>query len=249
MARRSYFISLSFRYALIIAALLLALVAIYVEPGGVQAWFLALLIGFSAAMSQIRPLVVPAGTAGTALYSLGPAFFLAGLFLLPAGPLVASIAFAIPLAGLVTGTRPHKILFNLSLSVLTYGAFSLFLRLGPRTVYLAPPPPDWVAVELLLCAGVLATQLLIRSVAIRLERGDEAPHWGAFQRPVLVESAYCLALSVLISVLARIHVALLAVVYVNIVATWMFVERYRKHVRTLVSAPPPPREEEQRWVA
>lgn len=253
MDRRRYLVSLTFRLALIILAFLIFVCALYIAPGSVRAWSLAILLGFSAAVLQIRPLVVPRGTDGTALYSLGPAFFLAGLFLLPPGPLVASVAFAIALSGLVTGVRPHKVLFNLSLSLLTYGAFSLFLRLGPRGVDAPLPPPDMIGVEALLCAAVLAAQLLVRSVAIRLERGDQAPHWGAFQHAALMESAYCIALSVLISVLARIHVALLVFAYAHIAATWTFVERYRRHVRSLTSAAAlmtaPAREEEQRWVA
>ena len=249
MTRGGYFVSLLFRYAMIVAALMLVLYAIYVERGGVAAWFLAILIGFSAATLRIRPLIVPTGAGTTALYSLAPAFLLAALFLIPAGPLVACIAFAVPLAGLITGTRPHKILFDLSLSILAYGGFSLYLDLGPRTTDPAVPPPAWIGVELLLAAAVLTAQFLVRSVAIRLERGDKAPHWGAFQRPALVESAYCLALSVLISVTARIHVALLATVYVNIIVISVFVERWRKHVRTLMNASQTQRVEEERWVA
>jgi len=90
-----------------------------------------------------------------------------------------------------------------------------------------------VAMELLLGAVVLITQLLLRSIAIRLERGEETPHWGAFQPQAIVEGLYCLALAVPISVLARIHLALLAVVYLYVGFTWWFMERYRRHLRTL----------------
>jgi len=236
MDRRRYFISLTFRLALIVLALLVSVCALVIGPGGVRDWFLAIVLGFSAAVLQIRPLVVPRKTNETALYSLGPAFFLAGLFLLPPGPLVATVAFAIALSGIVTGVRPHKLLFNLSLSLLTYGAFNLLLRLGPRGGDAPVPSLQMIGAESLLCAAVLAAQLLVRSIAIRLERGDKAPHWGAFQRTVFLESAYCIALSVLISVLARIHVALLVFAYAHIALTWTFVERYRRHVRVLTTA-------------
>jgi hypothetical protein len=63
-----------------------------------------------------------------------------------------------------------------------------------------------------------------------------------------VESLYCLALAVPISVLARIHLSLLAVVYVYVGLTWWFLERYRSHLRVLnqelVSI-----EDQRRWVA
>ena len=233
MDRRRYVSSLVFRLSLIILALLLGLRATYVAEGGPKAWILAGLFGVTAAALMIRPLLVPNGTQGSVPYSLGPAFFLAGLFLVPAGPLVASIAFAIALSGLVTATRPHKILFNLSVAVLTYAAPSLLMRLGSHGANAAIPGPDLVGVEVLLSAAVLVCQLLLRSVALRLERGHETPHWGAFQGPALVEAFYCLALSVPISVLARIHVALLAFVYLNIGVTWWFMERYRLRVRAL----------------
>lgn len=233
MDRRRYVASLLFRLSLIILALLIGVRAIYVAGGSPQSWLFAGLIGVSAAALRIRPLLVPDGTRGSASYSLGSAFFLAGLFLVPAGPLVACVAFAIALSGLVTATRPHKTLFDLSVSVLVFAGFSLFMRLGPHSADPRVPPPDLVGVEVLLSAAVLMTQLLLKSVALRLERGDDAPHWGAFQRPALVQGFYCLALSVPISVLGRIHVALLAFVYLYIGVTWWFMERYRRHVREI----------------
>jgi hypothetical protein len=90
--------------------------------------------------------------------------------------------------------------------------------------------------------------LLLRSIAIRLERGEDAPHWGAFQPQALTEALYCLALSVPISVLARIHIALLAVVYLYVGFTWWFMERYRKHLRVL-SKDAIAVEDQRRWVA
>lgn len=234
MDRRQYFASLLFRLTLIVLALLLAARAVYVNEGDTKTWLLACLFGLSAAALQIRPLLVPNPGHASTVYNPGPAFFLAGLFLMPAGPLVVSIAFAVALSGLVTALRPHKILLNLSVSVLCYGACSYFLKLGPQSSPGPPvPTPDLVATEILLGGVVLVAQLVIRSIAIRLERGDETPHWGAFQPHALMEGCYCLALSVPISVLTRIHVALLAVILLYVGLTWWFMERYRKHVRVV----------------
>jgi hypothetical protein len=246
---RRYFASLFFRLALVVLAMMLSVRAIYVLEGGVRDWFLAGLFGLSAAALQIRPMLVPSpGKGASTVLSPAAAFFLAGLFLIPAGPLVCAIAFAVALSGLVNGTRPHKVLLQLSVTILSFGACSYFLRLGPKAGDPMVPPPELVAMEVLLGAVVLIALLVMRSIAIRLERGEEAPHWGAFQPHAIVESIYCLALAVPISVLARIHLALLAVVYVYVGFTWWFLERYRKHLRVLnqelVSI-----EDQRRWVA
>jgi hypothetical protein len=97
------------------------------------------------------------------VYTPGPAFFLAGLFLIPAGPLVTCIAFATALSGIVTATRPHKILLNLSIAVLSYGACSYYLKLGLGSVGPTVPPPELIAEELLLGIVVLIAQLLVRT--------------------------------------------------------------------------------------
>jgi hypothetical protein len=245
--RRRYFTSLLFRLLLVLLALMLSVRAIYVLQGGFQAWCLAGLFCITAAALQIRPLIVPSPGKMSAVYTPAPAFFLAALYLIPAGPLVVSIAFAVALSGLITGTRPHKILLQLSITTLAFGACSYYLKLGPRSADPQVPPPELVATELLLGAVVLVAQLLLRSIAIRLERGDETPHWGAFQPQAMVEALYCLALAVPISVLARIHLGLLAVVYLYVGLTWWFMERYRRHVRTLSQDGSV--EEQGRWAA
>ena len=238
---RRYFSSLLFRLTLAVLAMMLSARAICALEGDAKAWFLAGLFGLSAAALQIRPLLVPNPGRGSSVYSPGLAFFIAGLYLIPAGPLVACIAFAIALAGIVKGTRPHKILLQLSATVLAFGACSYFMKLGPRSGDPPVPPPELIAVEIFLGVVVLFAQLVLRSVAIRLERGHDAPHWGAFQPSVMLESAYCLALAVPISVLTRIHLALLAVVYLYVGFTWWVMDRYRQHLRVLgqVSKPAP----------
>jgi len=230
---RRYFASLLFRLTLVLVAVMLSVRAIYALEGDAQAWCLAGLFGASAAALLIRPMLIP--TPGKASHVLSPAsaFFLAGLFLFPAGPLVTAIAFALGLSGLVNGTRPHKVLLQLSVSVIVFGACSYYLKLGPKTGDPLVPPPELVAMEMLVGLCVLIAQLMLRSIAIRLERGEEAPHWGAFQPHAMLEALYCLALAVPISVLARIHLALLSVVYVYAGLTWWFLERYRQHLRAL----------------
>jgi len=248
--RGRYIVSFLFRIALVVVALLLSARAIYVAEGGVKAWFLAGLFGLSAALLQIRPFLVPHPGRGSVSYTPGVAFFLAALFLVPAGPLVTAISFSIALSGLVCAVRPHKILLQLSTAVLAYGSCSFFLKLGARDA--SPPIPslELVLVELLVAVTVLTAQLVLRSLAIRLERGEETPHWGAFQPQALTEAAYGLALSVPISVLTRIHPALLAIVYLHVGLTWWFLERYRKHVRLLAhEAGASAGEAEGRWVA
>ena len=245
---RRYLSSLFFRLVLVLFALLISVRAIYVFEVGMRAWLLAGLFALSAAALQIRPLLVPSPGRASAVYSPAAAFFLAGMFLIPAGPLVVAIAFAIALSGLINGTRPHKILLQLSITVITFGACSYFLKLGPRSDDPLVPPPELVATEILLGAVVLIAQLVLRSIAIRLERGEEAPHWGAFQPPALIEAVTCLALAVPISVLARIHLALLTVVYVYVGFIWWVMNRYRQHLRIL-NEEPVPGEDQRRWVA
>jgi hypothetical protein len=48
--------------------------------------------------------------------------------------------------------------------------------------------------------------------------------------PAIVEALYCLVLSVSITVLARIHLTLLAVVYLEVAIAWWFVHRYRAYL-------------------
>ena len=245
---RRYFASLLFRLALALLAMMLSVRAVYALEGDAESWCVAGLIGLSAAALMIRPMLIPDPGKASTVLSPGAAFFLAGMFLVPAGPLVTAIAFAVALSGLINATRPHKVLLQLSISVLTFGACSYFMQLGPKAGDPLVPPPELVAMEVLLAGTVLIAQLVLRSIAIRLERGHEAPHWGAFQPPAIVEALYCLALSVPISVMARIHLGLLAVVYVYVGFTWWFLERYRKHLRA-VTEEPESVEERRRWVA
>ncbi len=245
---RRYFASLLYRLTLAVLAMMLSVRAVYALEGDVESWCIAGLIGLSAAALQVRPMLIPNPGKASTVLSPAAAFFLAGLFLVPAGPLVTAVAFAIALSGLLNATRPHKVLLQISISVLTFGSCSYFMQLGPKAGDPMVPPPELVAMEVLLAGTVLIAQLVLRSVAVRLERGHEAPHWGAFQPHAIVEALYCLALSVPISMMARIHLGLLAVVYVYVGFTWWFLERYRQHLRLLTEEPESV-EERRRWVA
>ena len=180
---RRYFTSLVFRFTLVLLALMLSVRAIYAFEGDTKTWCLAGLFGLSAAMLQIRPMLVPSPGRPSSVLSPATAFFLAALFLVPAGPLVAAIAFAVALSGLINGTRPHKVLLQLSVTILAFGACSYFLRLGPKNGDPMVPPPELVGMEVLVGAVVLIAQLVVRSLAIRLERGEEAPH--CLQLPIV----------------------------------------------------------------
>jgi hypothetical protein len=233
MDRRRYLSLLAFRVALMVLALLTAARALHEQGGGAKPWFLAALFAISAALLQILPVVVPTGRGRSVVYSLGSAFFLAGMFLLPPGPLVITVTFAVALSGLVVATRPYRLVVQLSVAVLSYAGVALLLHLGPHADDPVTPTLERSAVEFLIMAGAVVSQLLFRSVALRIERGDATPHWGAFQRDALIEGSLALALGTTITVLVRNHVAYLGLVYAQVGATWWFLHRYRVHVRKL----------------
>lgn len=230
---------------LALAALIVAAWAAHDLAHGAGVWFLAMVFAASASALLHWPLVVP-HRSGSAVYSLGASFFLAGMFLLPAGPLVAVVAFSIALAGVIAGTRFHRIILDLSLGVLLYGGASLLLHLGPRSTDSAVPYVSLALTEALLAATVVVADLVVRSIVLRLERGAETPHWGVFRGPALIEGLYCIVLSVTISVLARLHPALLSLVYVEVGVTCWFLSMYRRRVRELTAGAQTPAEQRRR---
>jgi hypothetical protein len=235
-----------FRVLVALAALFVAAWAAHELRCAARAWLLAVLFAGSASVLLIRPLVVPTRR-GSAVYSLGPSFLLAGMFLLPAGPLVALVAFSISLAGVVLGARFHRVLFDLSLGVLVYGGASLLLHLTPRPTDGQIPYLTVAGVEALLAAAALIAQLLLRSIALRLTRGMETPHWGAFRAEAVIEGLYCVVLAVTISLLTRLHPALLTLVYAEIGVTIWFLSRYRRRLRDLTDAATA--RDSRRWAA
>ena len=237
---RRYFQIVIFRVGLAVCALLTAAWAGHQLREDGPVWLIATIFTASASICLIWPLVVPAENRTMSVYSVGPAFFLAGMFLLPPGLLVLAIGFAIALSGIVYGTRAYRTVFQLSASILAFGGFALFFHLGPQPADFMFRAAPRAGLELLIAAAALVSLLIIRSVALRVEHGDRAPHWGAFQKSAIVEAILCLAFSVTITVLARIHLALLAIVYVEIGAVWWFLHRYHGYVSRAKGGRPVP---------
>jgi len=224
---RRYISIVTYRVCLAVLALMTAAWAghLFRQPGNV--WFLASVLAASASALLIWPMVVPAKNRTMSVYSLGHAFLLAGIFLLPPAALVVTIAFAITLAGLVNGTRAYRTVFQLSSAILAYGGFALVFRLGPSPSEILFLPALRAYLELMIAASAIVMLFTIRSIALRLEQGEETPRWGAFQPAALVEAVFSLVFCVSITVLARIHLALLGVVYVEIGIMLWFLHRYR----------------------
>jgi hypothetical protein len=224
---RRYMSIVAFRVSLAVLALLTATWAGHMMQGDRSVWILSSVLAASAAALLIWPFVVPAKNRTMSVYSLGYAFLLAGIFLLPPGALVLTITFALTLAGLMTGMRAYRTVFQLSATVLAFVGFSLAFNLGPRPNEILYLPALRAGLEVTIAAAALVFLLLIKSIALRIEQGDATPPWGAFQPVALVEAVFCLVYSMSIIVLARIHVALLSVVYVEIALMVWFLHRYR----------------------
>ncbi|MGH7682163.1 MAG: hypothetical protein ACRENN_09285 [Candidatus Eiseniibacteriota bacterium] len=237
MARTAprYLQIVTYRFVLAVLALLLAAWAGNQIGADGSAWLVTCLFAVSASAALIWPFMVPADNRAMTVYSVGPAFFLAGMFLLPPGGLVLAIGFAIALAGIVHGTRAYRTVFQLSTSILAYGGFALVFRLGPQPSDIMFHPAPRAGLELLIEGAAVVALLLMRSVSLRLEHGERTPHWGAFQRHAIVELTLCLAFATTITVLARIHLALLVIVYVEMVAIWWFLHRYHGFTGRMVA--------------
>jgi hypothetical protein len=216
----------TFRVALAVAAILIAARAGHEGAGTRSVWLLASLLSVGAAACLLWPFMVPARHRAMSVYTVSPAFFLAGMFLLPPAPLVLVIAFAICLAALIQGTRAYRVVFHLSTSIVVFAGFALVLDLGPRPSDFMFQPAPRAGLEFMISAAALVALLIVRSVALRLEQGDEAPHWGAFQGPAVVEAVLCLVFASTTLVLARIHLTFLAVVGVEIAMIAWFLHRY-----------------------
>lgn len=230
---RRYSALVTARVTLVILALVVAARAAHEFRGTPNVWLLASLFGASAGALFVWPILVPSKERTWRTYSLAPAFFLAGMFLMPPAALVLCVTYSVLLAGIVAGTRGYRLVTQLSLAVIAYGGFSLVFDLTPRpSDYLLQPAPR-AALEVAIAAAASIVMLLLRSVVLRLEHGADVPNWGSFQVPALVESLYCLVLSVSITVLARIHLALLGVIYVEMAIAWWFVHRYRSYLKDL----------------
>jgi hypothetical protein len=222
-----------FRVSLAIIALLVAVRAAHEQRSALPAWPLAALFAASAATLTIWPLIVPGRNRTLVAYSLAPAFFIAGMFLLPLAALTAVICFAVTLAELIRGVRAYRIVFHLSASILAYVGPALIFSLGPRPMELIFHPAARAGLELMIAASAVTLYLLLCSISLRMEHGAETPRWGAFEGPSLIEAIHGLVLSVTILALTRIHPGLLGVVFAQIGITAWFVRRYRLYVGDL----------------
>ena len=187
----------------------------------------------SAAALAIWPLIVPGRNKTLVSYSLAPAFFLAGMFVLPPAGLMLTVCFAVTLAGMIRGARTYRIVFQVSTAILAYVAPALLFDLGPRPGEFVLHPAARAGLELMIAASAVAFQLLLRSINMRLEQGHATPRWGVFSGAPLVEAVWGLVLSVTILVLTRIHPGFLGVVLLEIGITWWLVRRYRLYVTDL----------------
>jgi len=230
LSSRRYLQLVIFRVTLAVLALLIAARAGHEQRSSLPVWPLAALFAASGAALALWPLIAPSRHRVLAPHSLAPAFYIAGMFLLPPAALVVVVAFAITLSELIRGVRAYRIVFHLSAAILAYVAPALFFSLGPRPAEIFFNPAARAGLELMIAASAVTLHLLLRSVALRLELGEDTPRWGAFQGPTLIEAVYGLVLSVTILVLGRIHFALLAVVYVQLGITTWLVRRYRSYV-------------------
>lgn len=216
-----------FRVVVAVLALLTAARAGHEFRDNGSVWLTTSIIAAGASATLIWPLLVPGRLRTMSVYSFGSAFFLAAMFLLPPAALVVAIAFAVTLAGLLAGARPYRILYNVSAAILAFGGFAIYFDLGPRPSDYMLAPAARVGLELMIAGAAMVTLLLIRSIAIRIEQGERAPHWGAFQAPALTEATLALCFGISIVVLARIHLALVSVALVEMVLVAWFLHRYR----------------------
>ena len=230
MISRRYIQIVLFRVTLAVLALLVAARAGHEQHASIVSWPLAFLFAASAAALSLWPLMVPGRGRTLVPCSIGPAFYMAGMFLISPAALTGVIAFSITLSDLIRGVRAYRIVSRLSACMLAYVAPALFFSLGPRQSDIMFHPAARAALELVIASAAVILYLLLRSIEMRLEQGVETPRWGAFQGPSLLESVYALVLSVTILVLARIYPALLGVVYMQIGITAWFVRRYSTYV-------------------
>ena len=216
-----------FRVLIAVLALLTAARAGHEFRDNGSVWLTTSVLAAGASATLIWPLLVPGRNRTMSVYSFGPAFFLAAMFLLPPAALVIATAFAVTLAGLVSGARPYRTLYNVSVAILAFGGFALYFDLGPRPSDYLVAPAARVGLEIMIAAAAMVTMLLVKSIAIRIEQGERAPHWGAFQPGAITEAVLSLCFACSIVVMARIHLALVSVALAEMLFVAWFLHRYR----------------------
>lgn len=234
MRKGRYVQLVGYRVAVVVLAILTAALAMHERGTGVSVWLLSSILAVAAASALVWPLVVPSRDRTMNVYSIGPAFFLAGMFLLPPAPLVGIITFAVLLSGLIRGDRAYRTAFRLASMVLVFAGFAIWFRLSPQGSEILYKPAARATLEMAIGASALTALLILKSLEIRLEHGPEnTPHWGAFQKPAIMESMLCLAFSTSTVVLARIHTGFLTVVGFQMAMVWWFLHRYASYTSGL----------------
>lgn len=234
MQKGRYVQLVSYRVAVVVLAILTAAIAMHERGTGASVWLLSSILAVAAASALVWPLVVPSRDRTMDVYSIGPAFFVAGMFLLPPPALVGIITFAVLLSGLLRGDRAYRTAFRLASMVLVFAGFAIWLRLSPQGAEVIFKPALRAALEMAIGAAAVTVLLILRSLEIRLEHGPEhTPHWGAFQKPAIMEAMLCLAFSTSTVVLARIHTGFLTVVGFQMAMVWWFLHRYAAYTSGL----------------
>jgi len=234
MRKGRYVQLVGYRVAVVVLAILTAALAMHERGTGASVWLLSSILAVAAGSALVWPLVVPSRDRTMNVYSIGPAFFLAGMFLLPPAALVGIIAFAVLLSGLIRGDRAYRTAFRLASMVLVFAGFAVWFRLSPQGSEVIYKPAARATLEMAIGASALTALLILKSLEIRLEHGPEhTPHWGAFQKPAIMESMLCLAFSTSTVVLARIHTGFLTVVGFQMAMVWWFLHRYASYTSGL----------------
>ena len=217
----------SYRVAIVVLAILTGALALHERGSGGSVMLLSSILAVAGSAALVWPLVVPARDRTMNVYTIGPAFFVAGMFLLPPPALVGVIAFAVALAGLVRGDRAYRTVFRLASMVFVFAGSAIWFRLSPQGPDAFFKPASRATLEMAIGAAALTALLIVRSVELRLEHGpDHTPHWGAFQKPAIVESILCLTFSTTTIVLARVQTSFLLVVGFQMGMIWWFLHRY-----------------------
>jgi hypothetical protein len=234
MQKGRYVQLVSYRVAVVVLAILTGALAMHERGTGGPAWLLSSILAVAATSALVWPLVVPSRDRTMDVYSIGPAFFVAGMFLLPPPALVGIITFAVLLSGLLRGDRAYRTAFRLASMVLVFAGFAIWFRLSPQGSEVIFQPALRATLEMAIGAAAVTALLILRSLEIRLEHGPEhTPHWGAFQKPAIMEAMLCLAFSTSTVVLARIHTGFLTVVGFQMAMVWWFLHRYAAYTSGL----------------
>jgi hypothetical protein len=224
----------TYRVAIAVLGIMMAIWALHKGGTGGSVWLLSSILAVAAASALMWPLVVPSRDRTMNVYTIGPAFFVAGMFLLPPRALVGIIVCSVLLAGLLRGDRAYRTVFRVASMLLVFTGFAVWFHLSPTGADTLFRAASRATLEMAIGASALTALLILRSVELRLEHGPEqTPHWGAFQKPAIMEAMLNLAFATTTIVLARIHTGFLTVVGFQMAMVWWFLHRYAAYTAGL----------------